>query len=171
MEPLPDTRQQLLSALYSEHHGWLQGWLRKKLGCVFEAADLAQDTFVRIAAQSALENLREPRAYLTTIAHGLMVNQLRRHKMERDYLEALAQMPVQETPSPEVQAILLETLLEIDAMLDGLPAKVRIAFLMVQLEGASHAEIAQRLGVSVSSVRKYIMRALAHCLSVDMPTS
>ncbi|MGY1488902.1 sigma-70 family RNA polymerase sigma factor [Methylobacillus pratensis] len=169
METLPDSQQQLLGTLYTEHHGWLQSWLRKKLGCVFEAADLAQDTFVRIALQRELENLREPRAYLTTVAHGLMVNRLRRRKLEQSYLEALAQAPSSEAPSPEMQAMLLETLLEIDAMLDGLPAKVRIAFLMVQLEDASHADIARRLDVSVSSVRKYIMLALAHCLSIEMP--
>lgn len=169
MSSHPDSRQQILGALYSEHNSWLQGWLRKKLGCMFEAADLAHDTFVRIAVQSELEHLREPRAYLTTVAHGLMVNQLRRRKLEQSYLEALAQVPASDMPSPETQAMLLETLLEIDTMLDGLPAKVRVAFLILQLEGASHAEIAQRLDVSVSSVRKYIMRALAHCLAVDMP--
>ncbi|MDR5171880.1 sigma-70 family RNA polymerase sigma factor [Methylobacillus flagellatus] len=171
METLPDSQQQMLGTLYTEHHGWLQGWLRKRLGCVFEAADLAHDTFVRIAVQHELENLREPRAYLTTVAHGLMVNQLRRRKLEQAYLAALAQAPAHEIPSPEAQAMLLETLLEIDALLDGLPGKVRMAFLMVQLEGASHADIARRLDVSVSSVRKYIMRALAHCLSVDTPSA
>ncbi len=31
--------------LYTDHHGWLQGWLRKKLGDVHQAADLAHDTF------------------------------------------------------------------------------------------------------------------------------
>lgn len=169
METLPDSQQQMLGTLYTEHHGWLQGWLRKRLGCVFEAADLAHDTFVRIAVQHELENLREPRAYLTTVAHGLMVNQLRRRKLEQHYLDALAQVPANQMPSPEAQAMLLETLMEIDAMLDGLPPKVRMAFLMVQLEGSSHAEIAQRLDVSVSSVRKYIMWALAHCLAVEMP--
>lgn len=169
MATLSDSKQQLLGTLYSEHHGWLHGWLRKKLGCVFDAADLAQDTFVRVAIQNELESLREPRAYLTTVAHGLMVNQLRRRKLEQGYLDAMNQVPASEVPSPEAQAILLETLCEIDTMLDGLPTKVRVAFLMVQLEGASHADIAQRLNVSLSSVRKYIMRALAHCLAVEMP--
>ena len=37
-----------MHALYSEHHGWLQNWLRGKLGCAADAADLAQDTFLRI---------------------------------------------------------------------------------------------------------------------------
>lgn len=166
---LSDSQQQRLGLLYNEHQGWLQTWLRKKLGCVAEAADLTQDTFVRIALQRELETLREPRAYLRTVAHGLMVNHLRRRRLEQDYLAALASLPELQTPSPEQQALLLETLHEINTMLDGLPVKVKIAFLSVQLEGASHQQIAEQLNVSVSSVRKYIMRALAHCLAVTLP--
>eukprot|EP01034_Spumella_vulgaris_P043948 gene43948-54609_t len=30
--------------LYASHHGWLSGWLRKKMGCADNAADVAQDT-------------------------------------------------------------------------------------------------------------------------------
>jgi len=37
-----------LTTLYSEHHGWLFAWLRGKLGNRTEAADLAQDTFLRL---------------------------------------------------------------------------------------------------------------------------
>ena len=36
------------STLYSTHHGWLHNWLRAKLGNSFDAADLAQDTFIRV---------------------------------------------------------------------------------------------------------------------------
>ncbi|WP_269147395.1 sigma factor, partial [Herbaspirillum lusitanum] len=39
-----------MHSFYSSHHGWLFGWLRKKLGCTHNAADVAQDTFVRIIA-------------------------------------------------------------------------------------------------------------------------
>ncbi|WP_407058407.1 sigma factor [Zoogloea oleivorans] len=41
---------QQVHALYSDHHAWLFGWLRKKLGCAHNAADVAQDTFLRIMA-------------------------------------------------------------------------------------------------------------------------
>jgi hypothetical protein len=37
-------------SLYAEHHGWLHGWLRKKLGNAGDAADLAHDTYLRILA-------------------------------------------------------------------------------------------------------------------------
>ena len=154
-----------LQTLYRHHHGWLYGWLRRRLGCAFDAADLAHDTFIRVLARDEAARIREPRAYLTTIAHGLMVNHLRRRDLERAYLDALAQHPPAASPSPEARALVLEALYEIDAMLDGLPPAVRRAFLLCQLDGLAHAEIAARLGVSVSSVRQYIARALRHCLA------
>ncbi|KAG1251174.1 hypothetical protein G6F68_012414 [Rhizopus microsporus] len=49
-------------------------------------------------------------------------------------------------------------------MLHGLGDKVRRAFLMSQLEGASYADSAAKLGVTVSSVKKYMARATEHCL-------
>lgn len=56
-------RQQTLTALYSDHHSWLQGWLRKKLGCSQHAADLAQDAFVRVLLLAEPHNIQEPRAF------------------------------------------------------------------------------------------------------------
>ncbi|MBV8624203.1 MAG: RNA polymerase subunit sigma, partial [Herbaspirillum sp.] len=35
-----------IEALYCDHHSWLQGWLRRRLGNSEQAADLAQDTFL-----------------------------------------------------------------------------------------------------------------------------
>lgn len=60
--------------------------------------------------------------------------------------------------------MVLETLHEIDALLDGLPPKARSAFLLSQLEGLKYADIATRLGVSVSMVKKYMLQAMTHCM-------
>ncbi|MBN9475951.1 MAG: RNA polymerase subunit sigma [Bordetella sp. SCN 67-23] len=160
------TPQHSLHALYQDHQGWLQGWLRKKLGNALDAADLVHDTYLRVLSRHELGHIREPRSYLATVAHGLMVNHLRRRDLERAYLETLAQLPEPLTPSPEARAMALEALYEIDAMLDGLPAPVRRAFLLCQLEGMTHAEIAKVLRVSVCSVRLYIGRALRQCLGL-----
>lgn len=157
-----------VSDLYREHGNWLQGWLRRKLGCVWEAADLTQDTFVRVltspAAGGQLDELREPRHFLVAIARRVMVDHLRRRTLEKAWLEAMAMQPEPVAHSPETRALILETLLQIDAMLDGLGARPRQAFLLSQLEGLSYAEIAERLQVSVSSVKKYMARATEHCL-------
>ena len=160
-----------IRTLYSAHHGWLQGWLRKKLGNAFDAADLAQDTFVRLLAapddtpeKQGDWQLREPRAYLTLIAKRLLANLYRRRSLEQAYLEALGAMPEPMAPSPEQQAIILETLQEIDALLDGLAPRVRQAFLMAQLEGLGYAEIALKLSVSERTVKRYMAEAMARCI-------
>ena len=60
-----DPRQQV-HTLYRDHHAWLQHWLRRRLGNVGDAADLAHDTFARILDSRLPAVLHEPRAYLTT---------------------------------------------------------------------------------------------------------
>jgi len=159
--------QSLVHDFYIKHNAWLHAWLRKKVGCTTDAADLMHDTYLKLMLKEDLNFITEPRAYLTTIAHALMVNHLRRNKIEKACLEAIASLPESAMPSPETLAITIETLVKIDTMLDGLAPKARRAFLWCQLEGISHAEIADRLGVSVSSVRKYIANALLHCITLQ----
>lgn len=155
--------QQQIEVLYTDHHGWLQGWLRRRLGDSFAAADLAHDTFVRVLAKEVQPAFREPRALLTTIASGLVLNLRRHQRIEQAYLAALSTLPEQLAPSPEARAIAIEALVEMERMLDGLPLQVRQAFLMSQLDGLKQSEIAERLGLSVPTVRRYVTRALEQC--------
>ena len=160
---------QPVAELYREHHGWLHGWLRKKLGCTHQAADLVQDTFIEALLAPSLDEVREPRAWLTTVAHRIMVNYLRRRELERAYLDAIASHPEPLACSPEERALIVEALYEIDTLLDGLPTKVRQAFLLSQLEGLTYAEIAGRLGVSLSMIKKYMLRATLHMAGIVRP--
>src|SRR5450830_1726830 len=155
-----DSSMQHVQSLYS-HHGWLLAWLRRKLGHVSgnaEAADLAQDTFVRIivahkreqcgaqSSEQTLQALREPRAYLTTVASRVLFNHYRRLSLEQAYLQALEQLP------------------EIHAMLQALPGQARSAFLLSQLEGMSYADIAVKLNVSLRTVKRYMAQAFEECI-------
>ncbi len=153
--------------LYTQHHGWLVQRLRLQVGCSFEAADLAQSTFLRVLCAPAQEALREPRAYLTTIARHLLVNALRRRAIERACLDALAVLPEALAPSPQDQLEILQTLLEIDRRLERLPAVAKRAFLLAQLEGLTHGAIARTLDISVSSVKRYLARAAMCCFFPD----
>lgn len=152
-----------IAALYIDHHGWLQGWLRKKTGNPFDAADLAQSTFLKILGAQRLDQVQGPRAYLTAIARNLLINQVRRRAIEQAYLEALAAMPEPVSPPPEVRLMALETLIEIDRRLGRLPALAKQAFLLAQLEGLSQGEIAAELGISVSTVKRHLARAAMRC--------
>lgn len=154
-----------LSGLYVEHSTWLQGWLRRRMGDTFAAADLAQDTFLSLLdRKTAAEQIREPRPFLATVANRLLAHRHRRQLLETAYLEAIACLPEETAPSPETQLMAVQSLQEIDRVLDGLPPKVREAFLLAHLAELSYAEIAQRLEVSASSVKQYLTRANRECL-------
>lgn len=151
-----------MHALYADHHGWLCGWLRKKLGCAHHADDLAQDTFLRILGSQQkrpLSDLREPRAYLTTIARGLVIDFFRRSELERAYLADLAALPEALQPSPEEQLEALQMLQLADRLLQQMTVKTRQAWLLSRLDGMMHAEIAAELQVSVPRVRQYLANA------------
>ncbi|MBK1686804.1 sigma-70 family RNA polymerase sigma factor [Rubrivivax gelatinosus] len=161
----PPTRSRL-DGLYVDHHGWLLAWLQRKLGNQHDAADLAQDTFVRILAGRDLQAIQQPRAYLATVARGLLVNWCQRQALERAYLQALAALPEPQAPSPEQRLLILQTLHQVDAMLDTLPAAARRAFLLSQIEGLGYDEIARRLGLSLSTVKRHMKLAFVHCLAL-----
>ncbi|PCJ31314.1 MAG: RNA polymerase subunit sigma [Gammaproteobacteria bacterium] len=157
-----------LSTLYSENKSWLQAWLSKKLGCSHHAADVAQDAFLRILQlqrkEGALPSLKQPRAYLTTIAGRLVYDHFRRQSLEKAYLESLAHLPEVQMPSPQEQLIVQETLLELDSLFDRLKPIIRTTFLLSQLEGLTYAAIAEQLNISERTVKRYMARAFEECI-------
>ena len=152
---------------YTSHHAWLVAWLQRKMGCPHGAADLAQDTFVRVLAAREIEQVAEPRAFLTTLAKRVLFSHWRRRELEQAYLQALAESPQATAPSPEELAVLHEALQAIDQRLSGLPAKVKQAFLLHRLDGLTHVQIAQEMRISVASVERYMKQAYLHCCRQD----
>ena len=156
-----------VSVLYRDHHDWLRGWLRGKLGDSHQAADLAQDTFVKLLSAKSCPavdgSLREPRAYLRTIAGRLVVDHWRRLEVERAYLSVLQSRPEACWPSEESRLVILESLEQIAQMLGRLKPQVREVFLLAQIEGLSCPQIAQRIDKSLSTVERYLAQALQHC--------
>ncbi|MEI2416017.1 sigma-70 family RNA polymerase sigma factor [Orrella sp. JC864] len=161
MPPLSSV--QAVETLYADHHGWLRGWLRKRLGDATDAADLAHDTYVRVLATGRTPPREESRRHLARIANCLVVDLHRRRRIEAAYREAVGQLPAPLAPSEEDRAVAIEALVELDAILHGLSPRAREAFLLCKLDGLGYAEIARRLKVSLSSVEKYIATALRAC--------
>lgn len=152
MSAIPD-----IQLLYTGHHQWLQQRLQHRLGNAADAQDMAADTFVCVLTSATPpEAIREPRAFLTTIAKRLLINHWRRRDLERSYLEALGAQPEPLMPSPEELAVLQETLAHVAHALDGLPLPAQQAFVLSQLDGLGYEAIATRLGISHSTVRRHM---------------
>ncbi|AVU78107.1 RNA polymerase sigma factor [Pseudomonas rhizophila] len=163
MSSAPSPHSDLVGALYRDHRRWLLAWLRRNVACPQRAEDLSQDTFVRLLGREELTAPREPRAFLVAIAKGLLFDYFRRAALEQAYLTELMLIPENEQPSLEEQQLIVEDLKAIDRLLGKLSSKARAAFLYNRLDGLSHAEIAERLGVSVPRVRQYLAQGMRQC--------
>ncbi|EJM60034.1 RNA polymerase sigma factor, sigma-70 family [Pseudomonas sp. GM50] len=154
--------------LYTCHHQWLYELLRRRLSNAMDAADLAHDTFMRVLKRpQAFDCDVRERSYLATIARGLCIDHWRRRQLEHAWLQTLAARPPDLQPSPEQRAIIVETLHEVDALLQRLPKRVSDAFILAQLHGMPYRLIASEIGVSERMVKKYLAQAMMHCAILE----
>ena len=159
----PSSHTAAVQNIYEQHHSWLHGWLKGKLHNACDAADVAHDTFVRILVGRHAAQIVEPRDYLATIARGLVIDRYRRHAIEQAYKQTLAERPEATAISEEDKAIIIETLVAVDKALSGLGERTRRIFLLSQIEGLTYQQIADQLQVSLTTVKKHMIRALTEC--------
>lgn len=138
-------------------------FVRRKLGDG-EADDATQDVFSRLARKGGLSQLKNLEAYLFETASSVARDHFRRRAARRADLHESYDESVhaQSEPSPEEAHVGRSEIERLVAALNELPDRTRNAFILARMEGLKHFEIAERLGVSVSSVEKYVIRATDH---------
>ena len=142
----------------------LVGFLSARLGNAQEAEDVVHDAYVRVLERSSDEPIAQPRAFLYRTALNLVIDGHRRSSLRQaEPLEVLDSEERFYSPSPQLLMDHDQRLDMIQKALAELPAACRECFLLRKIEGLSHPEIAQRLGVSRSVVEKHIVNAMKHC--------
>ena len=159
----PSSHTAAVQNIYEQHHSWLHGWLKGRLHNACDAADVAHDTFVRILGGRHAAQIVEPRDYLATIARGLVIDRYRRHAIEQAYKQTLSERPEAIAISEEDKAIIIETLVAVDKALSALGERARRIFMLSQIEGLTYQQIADQLQVSLTTVKKHMIRALTEC--------
>ncbi|ASC67784.1 RNA polymerase subunit sigma [Achromobacter denitrificans] len=158
---------QPLQHFCENNYEWLCQWWRHRLGHGDEASDFAHDTFLRVLRNpEEVRALRQPRAYLTTVARGLLNDHWRRRSLERAWLETLAAMPPELEASPDMLMGVKQALQQLDRMLGNLAPQAREVFVLSQLEGLSYVEIAARTGLSDRTVKRYMAQGFEICLTM-----
>ncbi|THD61619.1 RNA polymerase sigma factor [Phenylobacterium sp.] len=155
--PEPDAQaEERLVGLYRERN-WLVRFISKRFGREW-AEDWAQETFVRIAG-SGVQQVRNPRGYLTRVAHRVAIDQHRRAAVRGGHNHArLEEIPVEPSCGPDQeQAILLKEIVL------SLPPHLRDTFLLSRVAGLTYEQIAERHGLAVKTIEERITKALAHC--------
>ena len=129
-----------------------------------DAADLAQDTFVRLSAADLTE-IRKPASFLFTTA----LNLLRDRARSAQARNAALTVPAEETqlvcPAPQAERVLdgEQRMRVVEAALHELSPKCRAVFVLIYFDGLSQREIADQLRIPVSRVERYLERAVSHC--------
>lgn len=131
------------------------------------AEDLVQDLFLKLSATAAPDDLQNPEAFLYRVATNLMLDRAKQQHRQAARDGSWNRETVGDAPEPaSMEAPADEALAsrqELQRLREGverLPPQIAAAFRLHKFEGLSHIEVAVRLGVSRSSVEKYIMTAL-----------
>lgn len=153
-----------IKGLFQKHAKALQNILLRKSRDPQLAADLVQESFLRLAEHQNRESIDNSPAYLYRTAHNLLIDhvrqQLRRKTdgVSHETLEAV----VDEQPSLEDHAVTEQHKYRLREAIAELPERTQEIFRLNRLEGLTHAEVARQLDISDSSVQKHLAKALAH---------
>ncbi len=172
VEALDDSDVHPLLAVYLARREDLVRYFRVRLRSEEAAQDLVQDIYLKIAVRPA-EPVDNPAAYLYRLGTNLMLDRIkvqrRAVKRENEWRGAHVDQIQGHDASAEVPAddalAARQRLAQIIETVNELPPAVQQAFRLHKLEGLNHAETAAAMGVSRSSVEKYIMTSLKRILA------
>jgi RNA polymerase sigma-70 factor (ECF subfamily) len=157
------SERETLAALSRIYRLSLQRYFERRIRNKTDADDLIQEVFLRLARRADFQSIRHLEGYLFEVAANVLQDHLRLSRSRAFGLhDELKETDVREDFSPERVLIGKDNLGCVARALRELPERARMAFVLHRLEGLRQPEIAWRLGVSVSAVEKYIIRALVH---------
>jgi RNA polymerase sigma-70 factor (ECF subfamily) len=138
-----------------------------------EADDLLQELFLKISRFEPTEEVKNPVSYLFRTAMNLAHD--RRRERQRAALRdaswadsrqtILGTEAVDDTPSAEAAYGARQRLAAVHTALDELSPQCRRVFVLHKLEGLPHEQVADRLGISRSTVEKHMHTALKHLIA------
>lgn len=155
-----------LTQLFDRYSVDVRRFLASRVACEATAADLTQETFLRLAQLPDLAVIENVRTYLFCIAANLATDHLRTLVRRRgpvcEQEDDLSERP-DSASTPEAALLAKEELATVLGALQELSPLCRRIFVLNRFEGMRHRDIARRLDICVSTVEKNLARALNHC--------
>ena len=156
--PAEESRAALLERLYRDHSDRIYGLCLRMSGDRTQAAELAQDVFVRAWEQlDRLQPGSDAGAWLWRLATNVVLNSMRSERRRHARVAPVADPGLLERA--ELGTPLPVRRLSIDAAMARLPERAREVFVLHDVEGFAHAEVAAMLGVAEGTVRAHLHRA------------
>lgn len=119
-----------------------------------EAAEIYQESIVRVLEQAKQSAIHNPLAYVIRVARNLLI------KTPDISLDDVDEMHCSQ-PNPEETVSQQQRVDLITQALNTMPSQRRRVFILRRMEGESRQAIAAILGISTDAVSKHLSRAMA----------
>lgn len=151
-----------LELAFKAHAGELRSFLYRHLKSSETAADLAQETYLRMLRQPPRKPVLNLRGFIFRIARNLAIDHARSRGTRDQHDQGVAYLYEVTGESPELFDVVAarEELAVLAGALERLPAQAQRIFLLCRLEGQPHKQVAAEMGISVSNVEKQLAAAL-----------
>lgn len=161
----PADHRDAFDALVARHYRGIYNMVYRMLGNSEDAADLTQETFLRVHSRlDSFELGRSFLAWMRTIASNLCIDHLRRRGVPAVSLDERLESGVEEADRAaalEKQVELAEDSRRVLAAVQKLPEKQRAVLVLRHVEGLKLEEIAETLRMPLGTVKTMLFRGRA----------
>ena len=158
-------RLSAVSASFLEHRSFLKKFLSRYLYNHHDIEDVVQETYLRAYKAEQDKGIEQPKAFLFHIAKNIALTELtKKTKLITNTIADLDDSVVigsEATVEDEVQA--RQHLGIYCEAVASLPEQCRRVYLLRKVHGLPHKDIAERLGLTVSSVEKHLLKGVQKC--------
>lgn len=155
-----DARAIWLARYVLLHEPALRAWLQRKNVPGLDVDDIVQETYARLSTVESVDNIHNIRNYTFQAAHSVIITHLRHSRIVS--IQSVAHLEALETispePDPECQTADRDELRRLAEAIANLPVKIRTVFVLRRIDGLSQREVAERLGLSESTVEKHMSK-------------
>ncbi len=163
-EATPETTRWFATEV-QPHRPALRAWLLARFPTLPDVDDLVQESLVRMFKAHEAGPIRSARALLFTTARNLALDTVRRQKVVAfEPITAVADSSVLADETDVIATVSKQQELELlTRAIQSLPDRVRQIFTLRTAYGLTQKQIAERLGVSESTVEKQMAHGIRQC--------
>ena len=150
---------------YVRHESSLKRFIGRFMRSSHDVEDIAQEAFLRAYAVEQSRSIEQPKSFLFRIAKHAALSQLSRKSQQiTDYIEDSDESSVIPTEDSAEDLVSARQILGLhcEAVAELAP-QCRHVYLLRKVHGLSHKEIAEQLGIAVSTVEKHLIKAVELC--------
>jgi RNA polymerase sigma factor (sigma-70 family) len=164
---VPPEFNRLFEQLVQDEEPRLRAYLRRRLRRHEEVEDYVQEVYARVLTTPPQAQVRCWQGLLRRIASNLIIDSARSARGRASAGQVSLDDgwdPRDDRPSAEDAVIARERLAAVAAQLQEASPIARSVFLLVRVEGLSHREAAERLGLDAKTASRHVERVL-HLIS------